>query len=750
MGQIIGSAAKPKRCNLNKLSQLGTPASGEYILVSSDNSMNASGQGNFDSYIIGDGSHAATALELHYLADIYPVAGGKNPASSGSVYDLQIGIIHPQYTMTTGAITPNGSIGSSTSYSYSSPIALKKGQKISVYSQGYGYAAVSEYDGSTYTPLVSVVDNPGTGVYVTSEYVAQNDMSVVVCVRSANAYDVYLDGGVKMLERQLDEIVNGKLIKITPVESSVTECRLVASGTQSVIQYISNGNYRVAFFPVESGKSYKIHVASTRNGRAWGWCDSYISAAPSSSTNLGGLVSPTTTSNGSVYDEVVTNDGGYSYICIPFTYNAGGRTLEEIISGDVVTYKVQGKTSEEKAVARQNIGAASGSDMSQVLGRMLNNYLEGKGQTYVYKQIHGLAGGRTYRVVLKSNNWDISGITGDDNYKFLIRNDYNGSYTLLVGKYLPDTLDKYYDITLPANSDYITIGGRAVEGVLIEFDIIDYTDILRSADTNLETIIFSINHRGYSLVAPENTLPAFILSRKMGFSYVETDVAFTSDNVAVLMHDATINRTARNSDGSQLSSDVYIYDITYAQALQYDYGIWKGSEWAGTPIPTFKEFIQCCKEMSLHPFIELKNSIEWTQARCEAIAEDIKAVGMERNVSFISFDENALAYMSAIFPDAMIGLGYQGVYNTQNLTAFLQTAASLKTSTNKVLVSLRYSDMTSSLYDLVSAAGVNSIVWTVNSATDATNLDDNTIGVLSDSLNAGKLIIEKNYQTLPI
>lgn len=65
MGQIIGGAAKPKRCNLNKLSQLGIPAAGEYILVSSDNSMNAAGQGNFDSYIEGDGTKAATALELH-------------------------------------------------------------------------------------------------------------------------------------------------------------------------------------------------------------------------------------------------------------------------------------------------------------------------------------------------------------------------------------------------------------------------------------------------------------------------------------------------------------------------------------------------------------------------------------------------------------------------------------------------------------------------------------------------------------
>ena len=69
MGQIVGGAAKPKRCNLNKLSQLGTPAAGEHILVSSDNSMNAAGQGNFDCYIVGDGSTIATELELKSLVD---------------------------------------------------------------------------------------------------------------------------------------------------------------------------------------------------------------------------------------------------------------------------------------------------------------------------------------------------------------------------------------------------------------------------------------------------------------------------------------------------------------------------------------------------------------------------------------------------------------------------------------------------------------------------------------------------------
>lgn len=75
MGQIVGLNAKCKRANLNALGSVPTPANGEIILVSSDNSMTSDGQGNFDCYIVGDGEKAATALPLHYLADEEPVAG---------------------------------------------------------------------------------------------------------------------------------------------------------------------------------------------------------------------------------------------------------------------------------------------------------------------------------------------------------------------------------------------------------------------------------------------------------------------------------------------------------------------------------------------------------------------------------------------------------------------------------------------------------------------------------------------------
>lgn len=94
MGQIIGGAAKPKRCNINKLSQLGTPAAGEYILVSSDNSMNAAGQGNFDCYIEGDGTKAAVNLPLIYLKDIFSTLKTYIGAIQTNTWSFSTGYCH--------------------------------------------------------------------------------------------------------------------------------------------------------------------------------------------------------------------------------------------------------------------------------------------------------------------------------------------------------------------------------------------------------------------------------------------------------------------------------------------------------------------------------------------------------------------------------------------------------------------------------------------------------------------------------
>ena len=95
------------------------------------------------------------------------------------------------------------------------------------------------------------------------------------------------------------------------------------------------------------------------------------------------------------------------------------------------------------------------------------------------------------------------------------------------------------------------------------------------------------SHRGYSAVAPENTLPAFEAAINVGADCAELDVQMTSDGVVMLTHDTNLKRTT--------GKDANIYDLTYDEVRTLDAGSFMGSEFAGTKIPTLQEVMDLCK-----------------------------------------------------------------------------------------------------------------------------------------------------------
>lgn len=187
MGQIVGGAAKPKRCNINKLSQLGTPAAGEYILVSSDNSMNAAGQGNFDCYIVGDGKTAATALELKSLADDVPTSGSKNAVSSGGVYDSIEGKEETNLMLTAGqGLNPNGTTYANTTASITDYISVNEGEKINFYGIGANtYGAIAGYNASK-TFVTNLLTH--TGQILNTSVVIPSGIAYIRCAARNHTY----------------------------------------------------------------------------------------------------------------------------------------------------------------------------------------------------------------------------------------------------------------------------------------------------------------------------------------------------------------------------------------------------------------------------------------------------------------------------------------------------------------------------------------------------------------------------------
>jgi len=107
-----------------------------------------------------------------------------------------------------------------------------------------------------------------------------------------------------------------------------------------------------------------------------------------------------------------------------------------------------------------------------------------------------------------------------------------------------------------------------------------------------------IAHRGGGLMAPENTLAALRYAANLGFAGVEFDVKLTADDVPILFHDDTLERT---TDGSGPVADTRFDIIT-----QFDAGGWFANEYADEPVPAFAAASALCKEAGLWANIEIK------------------------------------------------------------------------------------------------------------------------------------------------
>jgi glycerophosphoryl diester phosphodiesterase len=243
---------------------------------------------------------------------------------------------------------------------------------------------------------------------------------------------------------------------------------------------------------------------------------------------------------------------------------------------------------------------------------------------------------------------------------------------------------------------------------------------------NYDLNIKAVNHRGYSKGAPENTIPAYIMSKEKGYTYVECDVAFTKDSVAVLLHDSTINRTSNGSGN--------IGSFTYEELLQYDFGSWFSSKFAGTTIPTFKEFIMYCKGLGMHPYIELKSSGGYTESQIRQVVDEVELCGMKGKVTYISFSSTFLQYVKNYDEEARLGF----LADVTNAT--ITTANGLKTGKNEVFMDVNYTYVNDSKVALCMANDLPMEVWTVNDANTIKKLNPYISGVTSDNQVAGKIL----------
>ena len=122
-------------------------------------------------------------------------------------------------------------------------------------------------------------------------------------------------------------------------------------------------------------------------------------------------------------------------------------------------------------------------------------------------------------------------------------------------------------------------------------------------------------HRGASDTHPENTLAAFREAIMLGAQMIEFDVALTKDNHAILMHDATVDRTT-NGKGR-------VADLTFAEIRKLDAGKWKNSKYSGERVPTLREALDMMPE-NIWLNVHLKGDAQLAKTSAAKTTEECK------------------------------------------------------------------------------------------------------------------------------
>lgn len=165
------------------------------------------------------------------------------------------------------------------------------------------------------------------------------------------------------------------------------------------------------------------------------------------------------------------------------------------------------------------------------------------------------------------------------------------------------------------------------------------------------------------------------------------------------------------------------------------------SAYRGEKIPTFEAFIALCKELGLHPYIEIKGTI--TDGEAKQLLQIVSDAGMLENVSWLSFSGEALSRIAANCDIARIVWVITDVDAAKLAATHIPFAQkNLMTGKNVVAFDLWYSLAKQDVCDLLKSHGIPLEVWTVNDTNAILKLNPYVSGVSSDKYNAKQVVAD--------
>lgn len=159
-------------------------------------------------------------------------------------------------------------------------------------------------------------------------------------------------------------------------------------------------------------------------------------------------------------------------------------------------------------------------------------------------------------------------------------------------------------------------------------------------------------HRGFSTIAPENSLPAYGAAVAIGVQEIEFDIWATKDKKLVSCHDEVLERVSTGQGK--------IGDYTYEELLRFDFGVKWSEKFAGLKIPLFEEILQkFAGRVIMNIHVKLWE-VQTPDPMIEEIIRLIRKYDCARHVYLMCCRDEIAREVKAYAPDIPICLGWDG------------------------------------------------------------------------------------------
>ena len=220
-----------------------------------------------------------------------------------------------------------------------------------------------------------------------------------------------------------------------------------------------------------------------------------------------------------------------------------------------------------------------------------------------------------------------------------------------------------------------------------------------------------IAHRGESVDAPENTLPAYRTAVERGFGF-ECDVYLSKDGRVFTFHDKDLKRTTGGANTNKCC------DVTWRELESVDvgnWGKWKDSRFKGTRPALLEEVLALARD-GRQIYVEVKTGPEIVPAIKDVFAAQTKAT--PRNALFITFNEATCKALKAAMPDYKVYWLVSPKKGTAFATAEGVVAKLEELGVDGVDCHYKPDVVTADYVKAVRSAGYGFHVWTVDDLAD--------------------------------